>query len=108
MPPLCNALPDRLQNPLELLDRPDDPALDQLQLRHDRRLHVFQRRCIAIHVGDRVFCIRVFGFEPVFTPERVENGGEVLSEVDGVCEKFRNRLSVRLAVLEELLGCLLN
>ncbi len=107
MLPLRNTLPDSLQNTLELLDRTDDPALDQLELGHHGCLHLLHSRRVDIDVGDSMLRIWVLRLEAILAAEGTEDGGEVLRELGGVRKEVRDRVRVRLAVLEELLCRLL-
>lgn len=71
-------LTDRLHDSLQLFDRPNNPTLDKLQFRDDRRFELVVGALICIDVLDSVFGLRVIPQNVRFSDKRMEDGRKML------------------------------
>jgi hypothetical protein len=85
--PLGYAFPDELHNLLQLLDRTHDPALNQLELRPDRRAQLLHRGLVLGHVANRVRRVRVLPNQVVLARNGVEERGKVRGEARAIGEE---------------------
>ena len=78
MIPLRDHLADGLHDALELLEGPDNPAVDELELGEDGGAELFERAVEAINVLDGLRRLWVFRLEVVLCANGVIDGCEVL------------------------------
>lgn len=98
-----DTLPDRLHDPLQLLDRRENPALNQLQFWHNRSLEFLERDFISVDMADSVFCFWMLPTEVVFAHYGMEEDGEMASKPSAGGEEVGHSLVERLRVFEQLL-----
>lgn len=79
---LGDALPDLLEDGLELLDWANNARLDELQLWRESALEFVQREVIPVHVPDCVTGVRVLAYQVKLACDRLEHLCKVLREVD--------------------------
>lgn len=72
-----NALPDQLQNRLELFRGTGDSALDQFQLRTDGGAHVLHGGKVRVNGTDCEVSLGVFAYKVIFPCNGIEQRGKV-------------------------------
>ena len=103
--PLGNAFANQLHNPLQLLHRTHDPALDKFQLGCYSRLELLHDVLVLIHMLDGMLCLWMLAQNVVLARERVEYRGEVFGEPSAGGEEVRDAIVECFGVLEQLLRC---
>lgn len=106
--PLRNRLAYGLHNLLQLLDRSQNPTLDQLQLGHDGCLELLQRGLVRVDVLDRVLASGVLANEVILACHRVIERRKMRGKPLAEREEVRDRFRVCFGVLEQLVGRLLD
>jgi hypothetical protein len=88
---LRDRLPYGLHYALEFPHGPHHPALDQLELRANRRPQLFQRGVVCVDVLDRVRSLRELSEKVILGSNGMEKDGEMLGQTTACREQCCRR-----------------